>query len=102
MLVPWHKGIDFEINFQTGPSPFRNAFDLRPKKGKPFFQKTSPTSQPSSSVARGADGRQVQEAVPDAEGAGDRFLHAGVEEAGQRCQDHSEVLQGDQEVRAGY
>ena len=44
------------------------------------------------------DGREVQEAVPDAQGAGDRLLDAGVEAARQRRQDPAEVLQGDQEV----
>ena len=45
------------------------------------------------------DGRQVQEAVPDAEGAGDRVVYARVEEARQRRQDPAEVLRGDCEVK---
>ena len=45
------------------------------------------------------DGRQVQEAVSDAEGAGDRVVDARVEEARQRRQDSAKVLCGDREVK---
>ena len=40
-----------------------------------------------------ADGREVQEAVPHAQGARDCLVHAGVEEVGHRGKMHSEVLQ---------
>ena len=53
---------------------------------------------PTTLAAGLPDGRQVQEAVPDAEGAGDRLLDARVEEARQRRQNTPKVLRGDYQV----
>ena len=50
-------------------------------------------------AARLPDGRQVQEAVSDAEGAGDRVVDARVEETRQRSQDSAKVLRGDCQVK---
>ena len=54
---------------------------------------------PTTLAAGLPDGRQVQEAVPDAEGAGDRLLDARVEEARQRRQNTPKVLRGDYQVQ---
>lgn len=48
-----------------------------------------------------ADGREVQEAVPHQEGARDRLLHAGMEEAGHRRQMYPEVLSHLHQVGGG-
>ena len=53
---------------------------------------------PSTFAAGLPDGRQVQEAVPDAEGVGDRVLDARVEEARQRSENTAKVLRRDRQV----
>lgn len=44
--------------------------------------------------AAGADGHQVQEAIPDQEGAGDSVFHEDLEAARQGCQIDSTVHKG--------
>jgi hypothetical protein len=41
----------------------------------------------------GSDGREVQETISDSKGTRNRLLNSRMEEAGQRCENHSKVLQ---------